>query len=295
MKDKLFKGIYSAIFSVYDQNMKIKTETVEKIVDYQLKNGLKGFYVCGNTGECSVLPASTRMEMLESVVKANGGRGQIIAHIGATHFEDAKRLLEHACTQKIDAVASLPPSLTKYYAADEIFEYYKWLAANSRYPVYAYITPVLNCDPVVFAQKLATLDNIAGIKLTISDYYAFGNIVAATGDKLNILNGPDETMICGLSLGADGAIGTSYNYMPATAVAIYENFKNGDIAAAREYQRRLNKYIGVNFGKSIAVWKAGMTVLGFDMGYTVFPCIMPDKNDIAAIKAQLEKIGLPVV
>lgn len=101
-------------------------------------------------------------------------------------------------------MASLPPSLTKYYAADEIFEYYKWLAANSRYPVYAYITPVLNCDPVVFAQKLATLDNIAGIKLTISDYYAFGNIVAATGDKLNILNGPDETMICGLSLGADG-------------------------------------------------------------------------------------------
>ena len=53
--------------------MKIKTETVEKIVDYQLKNGLKGFYVCGNTGECSVLPASTRMEMLESIVKANGG------------------------------------------------------------------------------------------------------------------------------------------------------------------------------------------------------------------------------
>lgn len=90
MKDKLFKGIYSAIFSVYDQNMKIKTETVEKIVNYQLKNGLKGFYVCGNTGECSVLPASTRMEMLESVVKANGGRGQIIAHIGATHFDDAK-------------------------------------------------------------------------------------------------------------------------------------------------------------------------------------------------------------
>ncbi len=293
MGQKLLSGIYSAIFSVYDRDMNVKTDTVYNLVDYQLANGLKGFYVCGNTGECSVLPASTRMEMLECVVKANRGRGQIIAHIGAAHFDQTKSLLTHACGLKIDAVASLPPALGRYYGADETFEYYKWLSQNSRYPVYAYITPVLNCDPVQFARRLMRLDNVAGIKLTISDYYAFGTITCETGDRLNILNGPDETMICGLALGADGAIGTSYNYMPATATAIYDNFRKGNIDAARRHQRLLNRYIDINFGKSIAFWKAGMTALGFDMGYTVFPCIMPDEKTVCELKQKLEKTGLP--
>ena len=154
--------------------------------------------------------------------------------------------------------------LQQYYGADETFEYYKWLSQNSRYPVYAYITPVLNCDPVQFARRLARLDNVAGIKLTISDYYAFGAITAETGDRLNILNGPDETMICGLALGADGAIGTSYNYMPATATAIYDNFRKGNIDDARRYQRLLNRYIDVNFGKSIAFWKTILSSLKWD-------------------------------
>lgn len=296
MKQKQFKGIYSAIFSVYDKDMRVKKNTVEKIVDYHLNNGLKGFYVCGNTGECSVLPAPTRNEMLETVVKANRGRGQIMAHIGATHFDEVKALLEHANGQKIDAVASLPPALNKYYREDEIFDYYKWLSDNSKFPVYAYITPVLNCDPVEFARKLATLDNVAGIKLTISDYYAFGRITAETGDRLNILNGPDETMICGLISGADGAIGTSYNYMPKNAAGIYDSFMRGDIVAAREYQRKLNLYINENFGKSnIARWKASMTAIGFDMGYTVFPCHMPDECEIKDFTEKLKKIGLPEV
>ena len=123
--DIKFKGVYSAIFSVYDKKLSVKKETVRKLVDYQLNGGLKGFYVCGNTGECTVLPENTRKEMLETVVEANNGRGQIIAHVGAGHFDETKRLLEHANNLPIDAVASLPPSLTSYYSMQETLEYYR--------------------------------------------------------------------------------------------------------------------------------------------------------------------------
>lgn len=60
----MFKGVYSAIFSVYDRSMHAKKDTVRGLVDYQLAGGVKGFYVGGNTGECTVLPARTRKEML---------------------------------------------------------------------------------------------------------------------------------------------------------------------------------------------------------------------------------------
>ena len=134
--DKKFKGVYSAIFSVYDKDMNVKKDTVKKMVDYQLKGGLKGFYVGGNTGECTVLPAETRKQMLESVEEANDGRGQIMAHVGAGHLCEVLDLLDHANSRKIDAVASLPPSLQKYYNAEEIIDYYKIIAAESRYPAF---------------------------------------------------------------------------------------------------------------------------------------------------------------
>lgn len=287
-----FEGIYSAIFSVYDENANVKKESVYKMVEYQLDSGLKGFYVCGNTGECTVLPEQTRRQMLETVVEANAGKGQIMAHIGAGHYDETKRLLEHANGLKIDAVASLPPSLTSYYNMDETLEYYRNLAKLSKYPVFAYITPVLRGDPVKFAEELIKIPNVGGIKLTISDYFSFGAITALNGGKINILNGPDETMLCGLTLGAQGAIGTTYNFAPKLACNIYDSFKNGDMQTALAMQRKLNVIIKNSLGKPMPYWKAILGEnKGFDMGATVFPGKELTEQEKSHLQAMFKEVG----
>ena len=286
----LLEGVYSAIFSVYDKNGTVIYDTVKKMVDFQLSKGLKGFYVCGNTGECTILPNKTRKEMLEAVVKANAGRGQIICHVGAGHIDDVYDLINHANGQPIDAIASLPPALTSYYDQDECIEYYKDIAARSKYPVYAYITPVLRGNVLEFAKKLIAIPNVLGIKLTISDYYTFGKVAGLNGGSVNILNGPDETMLCGLAVGAQGAIGTTYNFAPEIAVAIYNCFKENKIAEAREYQQKLNKLIDIGLGHNLAHWKAFMTVLGYDMGTTMFPAKNVSEDELRELKDKLKGI-----
>lgn len=287
-----FDGVHSAIFSVYDKEMNVIKDTVNKMVEYQLNGGLKGFYVGGNTGECLTLPTKTRKQMLETVVDANNGRGLIMAHVGAGHLCEVLELLDHANNQKIDAVASLPPSLQKYYNAEEIIEFYKMLADKSKYPVYAYVTPVLNCDLTWFAEQVAKIDNIAGIKISIPDYYSFGKITRINGGSLNVLNGPDETMICGLSRGADGAIGTTYNIVPKLAVEVYNAFKSGNMELARQKQDQLNSVIDIFIGHNIGYWKAGLSVMGFDMGYTVAPAKPVTTEDLEVIKTKLNALGL---
>ena len=69
MKQKVCKGVFSALYSIYDEEMNVKENSVKKMMDYQLENGLNGFYVCGNTGECSVLPEKTRRQMLVDWVR----------------------------------------------------------------------------------------------------------------------------------------------------------------------------------------------------------------------------------
>lgn len=294
--EKLFTGIHSAIFSVYDEKMDVKKDTVAKMVDYQLNAGVKGFYVGGNTGECTVLPAKTRKQMLETVVEANDGRGKIMAHIGAGHFDEVMDLLEHANNQKIDAIASLPPSLSSYYGHKETIEYYKALAKNSKYPVYAYVTPVTmqHSELCSFAKEISEIENIAGLKITIPDYFKFSLVNQIDCGRLNNLNGPDEMLLCGLSVGADGGIGTTYNIVPKLAVKIYESFKNGDMKIALEYQNKLNLFIqtilGFVRGRGLGYWKACLSLLGFDMGCTVFPSTPVMKEDLQELKGMLDSI-----
>lgn len=295
--EKAFTGIHSAIFSAYDENMNVITKTVEKMVEDQLSAGLQGFYVGGNTGECTILPAKTRKQMLETVVDVNKGRGKIMAHIGAGHFDEVIDLLKHANDQKIDAIASLPPSLCSYYGHKETIEYYKILAKESKYPVYAYVTPVTmqHSELYSFAKELSQIENIAGLKITIPDYFKYALVNQIDGGRLNNLNGPDEMLICGLSIGADGAIGTTYNIVPKLPVKIYDSFKKGDMKTALEYQNKLNSFIQVMFGfvngRGIGYWKACLTLLGYDMGYTAFPAVPVSKEDLSLLKEKLTEIN----
>ena len=295
--EKAFTGIHSAIFSVYDEQMNVKKETVAKMVEGQLEAGVLGFYVGGNTGECTVLPAKTRKQMLEAVVEANKGRGKIMAHIGAGHFDEVMDLLEHANTQKIDAIASLPPSLSSFYNHKDTIEYYKALAKASKFPVYAYVTPITmqHSELYSFAKELSEIDNIAGLKITIPDYFKFALVNEIDGGRLNNLNGPDEMLLSSLAIGADGAIGTTYNIVPKVAVKIYDSFKKGDLKTALEYQNKLNHFIQTMFGfvngRGLGYWKACLSLLGYDMGYTVFPSSQVTKEDLEILKEKLTAIN----
>lgn len=271
MKNILFEGIYSAVFSIYDESMNVKEDSVKRLIQYGEQNGLRGFYVGGNTGECTVLPNRTRKQMLECVKKHASPSSKIIAHVGAGHLEDVEELIEHANAVGVDATASLPPSLTSYYRADEILEYYKHIAELSHSPVLAYVTSVLTCDLVKFTEQVIAIDNVIGLKMSIPDYYAFERIKCVNGGDINVLNGPDEYMLSGLAMGADGAIGTSYNLMPAQACGIYDSFKAGKLAEALSYQHKLNRYIDAFVGNGISAWKSALRLIDIDPGYTVAP------------------------
>lgn len=288
-KKIMFKGVMPAVFSLYDEERNVLKNSVKKMINMQLNAGVSGFYVGGNTGECTVLPVKTRKQMLETVMEANNGKGKIIAHIGAGLIDNAYELIQHANDCQVDAIASLPTSLQSYYDLNEVLDYYRIIADRSKVPVIAYITGIIKCDLLKLAEELMKIDNIIGLKMSVPDYYTFSKI-KALGDNVNLLNGPDETFLCGLSMGADGGIGTTYNFMPKMACGIYNDFKNGDMKSALEKQRKLNKVIDIGLSQNISGWKAIMSFDGIDVGYTIEPRKMPNAEDLEQLKKRLETV-----
>ena len=64
--------------------------------------------------------------------------------------------------------------------------------------------------------------------------------IKALNPRLKIMNGFDETMVAGLALGADGSIGSTFNFMLPHYLTVYRLFREGCIDEAREAQVKAN-------------------------------------------------------
>lgn len=297
--NRLFKGIMPALITPFDENGRVLKRTVAELCDYQLSAGVKGFYVCGATGEGPILRASTRMEMAETAMEAVAGRGVVIAHVGAPATADAVELVKHADKLGVDAVSSLAPSFFFKYSDDEIVEYYKRIASYTDKPVLVYATPLMTTPSVpALIGRLIGIENVVGVKFTIHNYYEMRRVRELNGGNINVINGPDETLLCGLVMGADGGIGSTYNVMPGWFAELYDRFTSGDVAGAAEVQYRINHVIEVILryggGSAVNSVKSILRLKGFDTGCTAFPAKTHSAAELAEIKAQVTALGLKI-
>ena len=123
-----------------------------------------------------------------------------------------------------------------------------------------------------FAARAFEIDNITAIKWTSSNYYQMMQLKQMTHGEMNIINGPDEMLLMGLTAGADGGIGTTYNIMLDVIRGIYDSFVAHDIENAQREQARANQVISslLNYPIIPAV-KAILEDMGFAVGNATFP------------------------
>ena len=242
-----------------------------------------GFYIGGATGEGIALRTEERMILAEESVKAVNKRKPCIIQVASSDFNDAVLLAKHAQSVGASAISATPPMFFKY-DEDDVFNYYKRLADAVDIPMMIYynLSAGFNMNSE-FAARCFEIDNITAIKWSSSDYHEMMRLKDITHGEMNIINGPDETLLMGLNAGADGGIGLTYNFMFDLFKDIYHKFLNGDISGAQNVQYKVCRIIEVlHKYKSIPVTKVLLTELGFDMGYAAFPAkrYSPEEKDI---------------
>ncbi len=87
-------------------------------------------------------------------------------------------------------------------------------------------------------------EKFMGIKYTSNDFFTLEQCKSAFPDKI-VYNGYDEMLSAGLAMGADGGIGSTYNFMAEKFVKIYELFRASKLDEAKEIQREANRIITI--------------------------------------------------
>jgi len=290
---KEIKGIMPALVTpLAKDGVSLNTDALKKLITYHKSQRADGFYIAGATGEGLVLSMQTKKKLIEKSIEEIGNDALKIIHVADINFENTKYLAKYAKDCGADAISAIPP-IYFAYTQDDVYNYYKEIAAQVDIPLMMYYTPAANIElsTDLFA-RLAKIDNVTSVKWTMNNYYKLMELLAATDKKMQIINGPDEMLICGLAAGVSGGIGSTYNIMLPWYKKIYECFKNGDNETALEYQMRANKVVSIilEFPVIPAV-KVILEKMGFEVGNATFPMKQLDDSEKAYLIDKVKKAG----
>ena len=267
------KAILPALLTPMDARGELNLSALDALVDRLIGEGVDGFYVMGSSGEALLLSTGERKAVAEAALARVQGRAPVIVQVGSTNPREAKELARHAAAHGADAVSSVPPFYYKY-STEELKRFYFDLADAAGLPVLVYNVSLYT--GVEFnmqnAGDLLTDPRILGIKHTNYNLYTLNRFKKSCPDKV-IFNGFDECLLGGLSLGADGAIGTTYNAFAPLAMRIRDLFAANRMEEALSAQNLLNDFVDAILQTgAIAGTKYALTLQGIDMG----PCREPN-------------------
>ena len=285
-------GIYPALLTPFDENNQINEKALGELIELNIKKGVKGFYVTGSTAEAFLLSTEERKQVMKIIKGKVGDRVKLIAQIGCIATHHAIELAKYAEELGYDAISSVAPFYFKF-SFKEIKEYYYSIVDAVSLPMIIYNIPAFS--GVTFSvdnlKEFLQDDRFIGVKHTSNDFFALERFKSAYPDKV-FFNGYDEMFLSGLAMGADGAIGSTFNFMAEKFVAIQNLFEKGDIAGAQAIQKDANKIIvdlikvGVMAGE-----KEVLTQLGIDFGDCRPPFAKLDKEQ----KEYISKEILPLL
>jgi N-acetylneuraminate lyase len=287
-------GIFPALLTPLDGGKTVNHESLRKLMNFHIDSGVDGFFVCGGSGEGVTLETEERKAVMETAVEVARGRAQIIAHVGGLNTEVVADLAAHAASLGVDAVAAVPPFYFRV-DIDALYDHYKAIAdAANGTPVHLYNVPSSTHVEINAAimKRLMEIPTVRGIKYSSYNLFDMRNIIELSPDMV-VLSGFDEVCIAALSMGAQGAIGSTYNVLPASFSVIYREMKAGNLAEAQKWQFRANRVIKALVSVPlIAGLKEILTDWGIDCGIPRQPQRPLTADERARLFAAIDEAGL---
>lgn len=295
MKNTVFTGVATAIVTPLTANG-VDYESFEKLIEWQIAEGVNAIVVAGTTGEGSTLTDEEHKEVIRFCVEKVAGRVPVIAGTGSNDTAYAIELTQYACEVGADAMLLVTPYYNKATQAGLIASF-KAVADISTKPCILYNVPGrtgCNLQPKSVA-VLADHPNIVGLKEASGDMSQVAQIAALCGDKIDIYSGNDDQIVPVMALGGKGVISVLSNVLPKETVEMCDSFFAGDIARSRQLQLDLLPLIDALFCEVNPIpVKAATAAMGFGENYLRLPLTPMEADHEANLLAIMRENGLNV-
>ena len=262
-------GVFPALLTPFTAEGRINDKELERLIAYNIKKGVAGFYVNGSTQEAFLLREEERRHIYRLVKEICGDRVTLYAHIGCVSTEEAISYGHLATELGYDAVSAVAPFYYKF-SVGEIKQHYRMIAKAVELPLILYNIPAFSGVSLTFDDfaELLEDDKMIGVKYISADHFMLQRLCAAFPHKC-FFNGYDETFAAGLIMGVGGGIGSTYNFMAEKYIKIMQLHKEGKMPEAFAIQQECNRILDILVRPDVGIMegeKEIMTQMGFDFG-----------------------------
>jgi 4-hydroxy-tetrahydrodipicolinate synthase len=268
-------------------------EALDGLLDWHLESGTHGIVPVGTTGESATLGVAEHLEVIARTVERVAGRVPVVAGTGANATAEAIELTRGAAEAGADACLSVTP----YYnrpTQEGLVRHYEAIAAAVDLPIVLYnVPPRTACDmKAETVARLATVDNIIGIKEACGDSARVSEIRALCPEDFTILSGEDAQNLDMLRRGAVGAVSVTANVLPQLMAEFMNAYLSGDEATAERLDAALQPVHEILFVESSpSPTKWALHEMGrIDTGIRL-PLLPLSEEPRAEVRARLERAG----
>ncbi len=289
----MFTGAMVALATPF-QNGELDFETLDKLISFQLENGIDGIVPVGTTGECPTLSHEEHKQVIERVIKATAGEVPVIAGSGSNSTEEAIELTEFAKKVGADATLQVDPYYNKP-TQEGFYQHFRTIAETVDLPVVLYDIPGrcgAGMTPDTIVRLAEDVENIVALKDATGELDHVSEV--ATRCDITIVSGDDSLTLPIASVGGKGVISVVANIVPTDVKAMTDLILEGDLVQARQWH---NKLFALSKGLlSLATnpipIKAAIAMLNMASEELRLPMVPMDESKKAVLRQALKDYGL---
>ena len=290
----MFTGCGTALVTPFARDFTLDEETLRKLIQRQIAEGIDFLVPCGTTGESPTLTRSEHLRVVEITVEEAHGKVPVLGGAGGYNTAEVIALAQELGHIGVDGILSVTPYYNKP-TQEGLFQHYRAIAASAGLPIVVYSVQGrtgVNVEPATLA-RLAKVDNIIGVKEASGSLAQIASIVNRVPPEFLVLSGDDAVTLPVVALGGRGVISVVSNQIPGEMTQLVRCCLDGDFAAARALQRQYLPLMEVNFIESSPMpVKAAMGLMGLLEPVFRLPMVPPKPESLEKIASVLSQLGL---
>lgn len=274
-------GTGVALATPMKEDLSIDYESLEKLVDHVISNGVDYLVVMGTTGESPTCTWDEKKQVLTQVLSLTNNKVPVVFGLGGNNTSELIQKSAELASTDIDAILSVSPFYNRP-SQEGIYQHYKLLADASPKPIILYNVPSRTASNVVAytTLRLAEHQNIIGMKEASGDLTQCDQILENKPADFLLLSGDDQITLELMKKGAEGVISVIANILPTEFTQMVNLAFDDNYNEAHIIDSKLQKAYDLlaKEGNPTSL-KAGLSVCGLSQD-TVRPPLFQGSDDL---------------
>lgn len=245
------RGCGTALITPFHKDGSIDDDCFRRLVERQIKNGVKILIPCGTTGEAVTLSEEEKVHVIRLTVEvAHKSGAKVIAGTGSNNTAAAIDFTRKARELGADGALIVAP----YYnrpTQEGMFCHFAEIAKSvKRFPIMLYNVPSRTASNISAETTLRLAneyENIVATKEASGNFSQIMEICAKRPKNFKVFSGDDATTLPLIAVGADGLISVVSNELPKETAQMVEKALDGAWTSARKTHYKILPLMEANF------------------------------------------------